>query len=987
MVAAFVAALLASPAPPAFEVAPGFRVELVASEPLVEAPISLAFDEAGRLWVVELRTYMSDTTAVGERAPANRVVILEDTDRDGRMDRRTLFLDGLVLPRGAHPCRGGALVIEPPWLLHCVDHDGDGRADAKRRLVDGFEGLENPEHAGNGPIMGHDNAWEFSQHPTRVRFDGRSARAESVAPHGQWGIAKDDAGRIYTTPNSQPLLVDLLPRTLGGAPRRIAPWGLGRPLVATPEVFPAGPTPGVNRGYQEGVLRADGSLASFTAACGPAIVRTDALGAAMRGAAIVCEAAGNLVVRYALAEREGIPHATRMDGEGELLRSRDERFRPVFATVGPDGALYIADMARGVIQHRIYLTDYLKGQIEARDLEAPLDLGRIWRIVPEDAPPPRERRAWPALDAADDATLVETLRDRDGWWRDTAQRLLVEREARGVEERMRELLDEERPEVRLHALWTLDGLGLLTSDDLGRTAADAHPWLRSAALRAATARLATDRAARRIVAAALDDPHGVVRAEANAALAGLPREERIAAAVALLRRAGADESPLERDALLAALGDATVPTLDRLLATRDATTLPAGRLERLLAAALSGPPAERDATIALLVARAGAGDAAPIAAALELLADPKRFGFGGAIPVALATEPTALLALGERDDAARDLATRCAWPAPAAGAPVDRILVERGRRLVTLCAGCHGGDGGGLAGLAPPLANSPLLRDDPTRLARVLLHGLSGGEDGEGRAWTSMPPVGLGDEDLAAVIAYLRETWSAGAVGSIDAATIGEIRRSHAGRARPWTREELGGATTAIDLFDGRSLEGWTVRGGAADFRVEAGAIVGTTRPNQPNTFLCTDRAFGDCTLELEFLVDDELNSGVQIRSRVESRDERERVVGPQIEIDPSPRAWTAGIYEEGLRGWLAPLAEDAPARRAFRRGEWNRLKVVAEGPRIRTWLNGVAAADLLHDGPREGFIALQVHGVGDRTSPLEVRWRAIRITTAERSD
>lgn len=190
-----------------------------------------------------------------------------------------------------------------------------------------------------------------------------------------------------------------------------------------------------------------------------------------------------------------------------------------------------------------------------------------------------------------------------------------------------------------------------------------------------------------------------------------------------------------------------------------------------------------------------------------------------------------------------------------------------------------------------------------------------------------------------------------------------------------------GARDAAIDLFDGRSLDGWSVRGGAAVFTVEGGAIVGQTRPNQPNTFLCTDRAFGDFTLELEFLVDGELNSGIQIRSRVETREGRERVVGPQVEIDPSPRAWTAGIYEEGLRGWLAPIADDAPVRAAFRAGDWNRLRIEAGGARIRTWLNDLPAADLEYDGPSTGIVALQVHGVGDRAEPLEVRWRRIRLT------
>jgi hypothetical protein len=181
-------------------------------------------------------------------------------------------------------------------------------------------------------------------------------------------------------------------------------------------------------------------------------------------------------------------------------------------------------------------------------------------------------------------------------------------------------------------------------------------------------------------------------------------------------------------------------------------------------------------------------------------------------------------------------------------------------------------------------------------------------------------------------------------------------------------------------LFDGDSLAGWTPRGGKAEFRVEQGAIVGETRPNQPNTFLCTDREFSDFVLELEFKIDEALNSGVQVRSEVRREGEREWVVGYQCEIDPAQRAWTGGIYDEARRGWLASLSEDPRARAAFRAGEWNRLRVDARGPEIRTWVNGVPTAVLWDPLSPRGVIGLQVHGVGARTDPLQVRWRDVRI-------
>lgn len=187
-------------------------------------------------------------------------------------------------------------------------------------------------------------------------------------------------------------------------------------------------------------------------------------------------------------------------------------------------------------------------------------------------------------------------------------------------------------------------------------------------------------------------------------------------------------------------------------------------------------------------------------------------------------------------------------------------------------------------------------------------------------------------------------------------------------------------APTFRPLFDGASLQGWTRRGGAAEYRVEDGSIVGATRPDQPNTFLCTDETFSDFILELDFKIDPALNSGVQIRS--ESRpDYKNGVVhGYQVEIDPAARAWTGGIYDESRRGWLDDLDDTPAAKAAFRQNEWNHFRIEAIGDQIRTWLNGVPAADLRDAMTPAGFIALQVHGVGPRKDELTVRWKNIRI-------
>ena len=182
------------------------------------------------------------------------------------------------------------------------------------------------------------------------------------------------------------------------------------------------------------------------------------------------------------------------------------------------------------------------------------------------------------------------------------------------------------------------------------------------------------------------------------------------------------------------------------------------------------------------------------------------------------------------------------------------------------------------------------------------------------------------------------------------------------------------------ELFDGQSLDGWTQRGGQAVYSVENGQIVGTTVPNTPNSFLCTDRHFDNFVLELEFRVHPELNSGIQIRSNSLADFKNGRVHGYQVEIDPSDRAWSGGIYDEGRRGWLYDLKQRPEARNAFRQNEWNHYRVEAVGDSLRTWINGVPAADLRDDMTDSGFVALQVHGVGGRQDPIDVRWRNIRI-------
>ena len=185
------------------------------------------------------------------------------------------------------------------------------------------------------------------------------------------------------------------------------------------------------------------------------------------------------------------------------------------------------------------------------------------------------------------------------------------------------------------------------------------------------------------------------------------------------------------------------------------------------------------------------------------------------------------------------------------------------------------------------------------------------------------------------------------------------------------------------DLFDGKTLDAFVKKGGSAEYRVENGEIVGTTVPNTPNTFLCTKKDYGDFELTFDVRVHPELNSGVQIRSHSVKGYKGGEVFGYQVEIDPTTRAYSGGIYDESRRGWLDDLSDNEEGRKAFKNGEWNKYRVMAQGDHIVVWVNGVKTADFHDDVDRFGFIGLQVHSVGDRSDKMEVRWRNLRIWDA----
>jgi len=332
-------------------------------------------------------------------------------------------------------------------------------------------------------VLGIDN-WVYSlYHTWRYRFTDGKWRREPMPQRAQWGLSQDDNGRLFYTSNSDQLRGDFVPSHYFAGSKQKPP-GIGVQIIKDQSVWPARVNPGVNRAYQPATLRSNGTLAKFTAACGTCIYRGNAL-PGCGGSAFICEPSANLIRRDIPTDDSGVVTARNAYDKAEFLTSTDELFRPVNLYTGPDGALYVVDMYHGIIQHRVFLTSYLRAQSEERGLEKVIDKGRIWRVLPA-TPAPSAAVPKPKLSSASSTELVETLAHPNGWWRDTAQRLLVERADRSVVPSLQQLAaGASNPLTRLHALWTLEGLNQIDLSDIAKGLASSQPKLRATAVRLA----------------------------------------------------------------------------------------------------------------------------------------------------------------------------------------------------------------------------------------------------------------------------------------------------------------------------------------------------------------------------------------------------------------------------------------------------------------------------------------------------------------------
>ncbi len=514
----------------------GLKAELVAAEPLVADPVAVAFGPDGKVWVAEMADYPTGRTD-GQFDPGGRVVVLEDRDRDGVLDTSTVFLDNLPFPTGLLPWRNGVLVCAAPDILYAEDTTGDGKADVVTKLFSGF-GTQNYQARVNslqygldgwvygscglfgGNIVSSKTGRTYALGDRDFRIKPDTGELEPATGRTQQGRVRDDAGNWFGCDNSTLVRHYPLADHYHARNPAVAVTGGTNVLVGGTRLFP------LAADAQRFAL--SGPPNTVTAACGIGVYRDDLLGAKFTGNVFTCEPVNLLVHRRVLTPAGATFTATRAPEEaaGEFLASADPWFRPVHATTGPDGALWVADMYRFLIEHPKFLPDAERAKIDPR---AGAGLGRLYRVRPEAG----ALRPWVRVRELDAPALVAALDSPNGVQRDAAMMELIWKgDAAAVVPLEALLAKSPRPLARLHALCTLDALGKLSPAALAGALGDADATVRRHAARAAESRL-SDPATAAAVTKLATDPDVPVRLQTAYSL-GAWRDAKAGDALAAL---------------------------------------------------------------------------------------------------------------------------------------------------------------------------------------------------------------------------------------------------------------------------------------------------------------------------------------------------------------------------------------------------------------------------------------------------------------------
>jgi putative membrane-bound dehydrogenase-like protein len=476
---------------------PGLRIELVAAEPQVIDPVAIRFDEQDRMWVVEMIDYPNGPKP-GE-PPLSRIKILEDKNNDGRYETSHVFADKLLFVTGLQPWKGGVIVTMAGKVAYMKDTNGDGSTDINQTWFTGFSEL-NSQLRANHPTFALDNQIyianglrggdviarreEWSQNVKAIsisgmdfRFDPKTGTYETVSGNGQFGLTFDDFGNRFVCSNRNPCKHIVLEDRYIKRNPHLAVRSVFHDVSADgadSRIFP------ISRIWTTSTLHEG----QFTAACGVTIYRGDALPEDFQGNSFTCDPTGNLVHRDVLSP-QGATFNSRPGREGvEFLATKDEWFRPVNLANGPDGALYVVDMYRAVIEHPQWVPDELKNRPDERYGD---DKGRIYRIVPETKKTGSSTAVGHTkLSGLSARELVKLLEHSNSWQRETAARLIFERQDVSVGNQLQSLVRKgNTPQARVHALWALEGLEILTVELLTEALSDSHPRVSEQAVRLA----------------------------------------------------------------------------------------------------------------------------------------------------------------------------------------------------------------------------------------------------------------------------------------------------------------------------------------------------------------------------------------------------------------------------------------------------------------------------------------------------------------------
>ena len=795
-----------------FQLEPGMKIQLVAAEPMVQDPVVITFDEDGRLWVVEMRGFMPNIDGEGETEPVGRISVLEDKNGDGQMDVSTVFLDSLVMPRAIALVKGGALVAESGALWLAQDADGNLKADTKTLIDSTYANNGLPEHSDNGLWRGMDNYYYNVKSRLRYRLTDGKWQRDSTEFRGQWGVSHDNEGRLYYNYNWSQLHADLVPPNYLSRNKNHTPTtGIDHGLTIDRRIYPIRSNPAVNRGYIPGTLDSTGRLLEFTAACSPLVYRGNTFSGDYQGNVFVCEPSGNLIKRNVVEKKGFMVSAFDPHPGKEFVASTDERFRPVHLATGPDGALYVADMYRGLIQHGAYVTPYLREQTISRKLVQPINRGRIWRIVPNNWVAPKTKK----LSSVSSEELVATLSNPDGWHRDMAQRLLVERNDKKIIPLLEALaLDGANDLGRFHALWTLNGLKSSNSALLFKLLVDKNALISSTALRLLEPLAKENEAIRVKLQETLlqtweqASPEQVLQMALSAYVLNQSASHPLLAGIA--DRYGT--FPLIRDAVMSSIQNQEFDFLERLLKSPQWQKQQADKeifLEMLTTAIVRKRNAkEMTALLKILdVDKASfAWQQKVMLTAMAIQAKNRKLK-----PIQLASAPT-LFARTDIDPLQQTrlqtVALLFEWEGHSvqtSSSQKQNLLSEDAQRLfalgrqhyLTTCAGCHGSDGEGLNRFAPPLINSDWVIGDEKRLALIILHGIEGPIHVDGKLYDvpDILPVmsshsTMDDGAITAILTYIRNEWGNDA-GSITKGIVSKTRHTSQGRVIPWTAKEL----------------------------------------------------------------------------------------------------------------------------------------------------------------------------------------------------